>query len=83
MLENHYTKEQIENVRKSLLEDGWCRSSKLPENWLYKKSGVRKELLFISPEGYLFKTASKLLKGAFDSSFFILRKFNIQMGKLK
>ena len=62
MLESQYPKDQIDNVRKSIQEDGWCKKPSLPENWLYKNSGVRKECLFISPDGHLFKTASKVIQ---------------------
>ena len=71
MIKEKYEYQEIKEMRSSLLLDGWQFNSKLPQNWMYRDSGLNKSQLqcqILSECGQLFESFHSAIEFVKSSS---------------
>ena len=51
-----FTRDELNEMKSSLKQEGWMVNKELPKNWMFRKSGDRSTTQFIAPGGELFET---------------------------
>ena len=73
MVKENYADKDVENIRESIIKEGYKTLKSLPPNWLYKQ--MKAKTYFIDPIGNSFDSKEKVIKILKSSKNFDLNKF--------